>query len=244
MRFTTVRRVVPAALTTLVVATAVVAGAPAAGVAPRAVSEFCAQADVVLNGSLLSAGASDLRAAREKLDSVLDAKPPRKVKKAIKRIKQSIADADLEPSAKAVAALTGAAAVVTSYVARECGDPTGRGVSNARCPLTAEQVSAALGATVELTPGACQFFPPNGASPTALFVGGQGAFLCQGDYAAQLGYTEPIDGFGARAYVQRGSVARILVCGDSPFEVSAEVPGDQAASLDAAKELARLAADS
>jgi hypothetical protein len=243
VRFTTVRRLVPATVTTLVLATVSVTAGSAASAAPQAASEFCAHADLALDASILGASRSDLRAAREKLDSILEAKPPRKVTKALKRIKQSIARADLEPSAKAVAALTGAAAVVTSYVARECGDPTGRGASNAKCPLTAEQVSAALGATVELTPGACQFFPPNGASPTALFVG-QVSLMCQGDYAAQLGYTEPIDGFGERAYVQRGSVARILVCGDSPFEVSAEIPGDQAASLDAAKELAELAVDS
>jgi hypothetical protein len=211
------------------------------------VSEFCSQADLAFDASILGASRSDLKAAREKLDSILEAKPPRKVTKALKRIKKSIAGADLEPSAKAIAAVTGAAAVVASYVARECGEPggpAGTGASNARCPWTAEQVSAVLGATVEeAAPGACQFFPPNDSSPTALYVR-QIPLICQGDSAAEVGYTEPVDGFDEKAYLgQDGSGAQILVCTDPPIEVSAEIPGDEAASLAAAKELAELAVD-
>lgn len=122
--------------------------------------------------------------------------------------------------------------------------PAAGGTPN-RCPLSAEQVSSALGAVVEDV-GGCIFFPPDGSAPSAVFVR-QVQFACNDDFPSELGYAETYDGLGLRAYMKQESAdsALLLVCEEpQPFEISAEIPGDPAAALVAADALARLALES
>jgi hypothetical protein len=114
------------------------------------------------------------------------------------------------------------------------------GASDDRCPLTEDEVSEVLAATV-VDEGACTFFPPEDLLPSAGFVL-QLAFACDGDFPAEVGYEEPLEGLGVDAYVQRETVfgTQILVCEDRPFEVYADMPGDSEADFAAAEQLARL----
>jgi hypothetical protein len=123
-------------------------------------------------------------------------------------------------------------------------DAGSAGAAADRCPLSADQVSEALGAPVERDEASCTFFPADTFSPNATFVR-QSSVACDEGYPADLGYEESLDGFGTEAYAQRDTTAgvQILVCDDAPFEVVVDIVGDPEAALAAAEQLARLVLD-
>jgi len=109
------------------------------------------------------------------------------------------------------------------------------------CPLTAEEVTAALGATVENDGTGCSFYPPDeGTNPRAVLVR-LPPLACEDVEATGLAH-EPYDGLGVDAYLYSAPAvpARILVCTDAPFDLSTEIAGDEAASRAATEGLARL----
>jgi hypothetical protein len=122
------------------------------------------------------------------------------------------------------------------------GDDEGGAVvgDTTRCPLTAEQVGEVLGATVERDGDACTFYPPEAFSPRALFIPLRGA--CE-DLRMSDPRLESFQGLGVEAYAYSapGVPSRILVCGDAPFDISAEIPDEEERSVTAVEELARLA---
>jgi hypothetical protein len=114
-----------------------------------------------------------------------------------------------------------------------------------RCPLTAEQVSAALGAKVEGPDSACSFFPSKGLTPSAGYTM-QMTNFCAGDAAAtsmlvDMGYTEKLDGLGVPAHIgDRTSGVTVLVCrSGTPFELRVDVPAGKAKARKAAIALAK-----
>jgi hypothetical protein len=110
-----------------------------------------------------------------------------------------------------------------------------------RCPLSAEQVSAALGAPVDKDEPSCTFYPADDVLPNATFVR-QVAFACDGDLPAELGYEGKLDGLGVETFVQPdvATGTQILVCTDAPFEIVIDMGGDSGPEIEAAMELARL----
>ena len=95
-----------------------------------------------------------------------------------------------------------------------------------RCPLTAEQVTAAAGSPVKGPDSSCGFFPVDETKilPHALFVQ-QVAFACNGTMPAEIGYKEKIEGLGFTTYVaDMADGSHILVCrGNTPFEISVDL---------------------
>ena len=141
-------------------------------------------------------------------------------------------------------------------VAAACGDSgeggapaksgTGRSAAPAappnRCPLTAEQVTAAVGAPVTGPDTSCSFFPPPAAPaarPNAAFVL-QVSIACTGNVPAENGYKERLEGLGVQAYVaDMADGSWVLVCRErAPFEVRVDRAGVSAAR-EAATTLAR-----
>jgi hypothetical protein len=120
------------------------------------------------------------------------------------------------------------------------GASAGGGAFN-RCPLTAEQVSAAVGAPVKGPDTACGFFPVDDTKmlPNAFFVL-QVAFACNGNMPAEMGYTQRVEGFDVAAYVaDMANGTHVLVCrAGRPFEISVDV-ADDAKARTAATRLAR-----
>jgi len=110
-----------------------------------------------------------------------------------------------------------------------------------RCPLTAEQVSSAVGAQVKGPDSSCSFFPVDEAKllPSAAYVK-QVNFACSGNIPAQNGYSETLEGLGQPAYVaDRADGSWILVCrSGAPFEIRVDASGREAART-AATALAR-----
>lgn len=123
---------------------------------------------------------------------------------------------------------TGRGAAGTSEAATAASD---------RCPLTAEQVSAAVGAPVKGPDTACGFFPVDERIvPHALYVR-QVAIACDGDLPAEIGYTEKLDGLGVTAYVaDMADGTHVLVCRPGrPFEISVDLADDSKARIAAAR---------
>jgi hypothetical protein len=123
----------------------------------------------------------------------------------------------------------------------------GPGGSASGCPFTEEEVSGVLGVDVEGDTSAstsCTFFPPNSSSPRAIFVR-LPALACTEEYLEATGQEyEPYGELGVEAFATLNtSPASIIVCADNVFDINVEIPGNAAASLAAADELARLALD-
>lgn len=91
-----------------------------------------------------------------------------------------------------------------------------------RCPLTAEQVSAAVGAKVTGPNSACMFAPGDDLTlrPNVTFVR-QITFACNGTMPAEAGYKEQVPGLGAVVHIaDLGDGVHLLVCqGQTPFEL-------------------------
>ena len=114
------------------------------------------------------------------------------------------------------------------------GDSAG---ASAQCPLTAEEVSEALGETVEES--SCTFYPPNGASPNAIFVR-VGSAACSDEGREAMRFDQEYDGLDIEAYSSSEGRASLLVCTDAAFNVSVDIFDDEAAALAAADALARI----
>jgi hypothetical protein len=110
-----------------------------------------------------------------------------------------------------------------------------------RCPLTAEQVSAAVGAPINGPDVACMFYPDDDptVSPNVTFVR-QVSFACSGTMPAEVGYKEQVPGLGVAAHIADDAEGmRILVCqGQTPFEITVNA-ATPAVERDAAIALAR-----
>jgi len=110
---------------------------------------------------------------------------------------------------------------------------------NEVCPLTAEEVSTAIGATVT-EQGSCQFAPTGRSVFNNVSFAYQSASACTEENLRKAGYTEPgtqpgvgadgaVEGFGVDAYAHNLSLGLIvIVCdGDRPFELVLDgVDGD------------------
>jgi hypothetical protein len=110
-----------------------------------------------------------------------------------------------------------------------------------RCPLTAEQVSAAVGAQVKGPDSTCSFFPADedNVRPNAAYVP-QVSFACSGKTPAENDYSETLAGLEQPAYIaDRFDGTWILVCrSGAPFEIRVDLSGNEAARA-AATALAR-----
>lgn len=109
------------------------------------------------------------------------------------------------------------------------------------CPLTVEQVSEAVGATVELSEGVCLFQHPEDINPSVTFVR-QVPFACGDAVVSDPEFgMEPYDGLSVDAYASAPdlSVGTILVCTDPPFEIQVDLTASSG-ELDIAAELAEL----
>ena len=97
-----------------------------------------------------------------------------------------------------------------------------------RCPLTAEQVSAAVGTPVKEPDTACGFYPVDDAKllPNVTFVR-QNAIACRGSLPAESGYEDQVNGLGPTAYSNESADGLwLLVCqGSTPFEVRVDAQG-------------------
>jgi len=136
---------------------------------------------------------------------------------------------------------------------RDAGVPAGGGGSAgagsapaattvaADCPLTADEVGAAVGAEVTGPDSSCSFFPANEDKmlPSAAYVR-QVSFACSGNIPLENEYTETVDGLGAVTYVaDRADGSWLLVCrSGAPFEIRVDA-GNREAARAAATALAR-----
>lgn len=107
------------------------------------------------------------------------------------------------------------------------------------CPLTAEQVSGAVGAPVKGPDSSCSFFHETKLLPSAAFVN-QVAVACAENVPAEYGYTETIEGLGHVTHVgERADGVWLLVCrSGAPFEIRVDT-GDSKVARTAAIALAR-----
>ena len=179
---------------------------------------------------------TDAQVIRAQAARMKKAKPPKDVAKALAVIRAAAAGTRAADDRATV----NATSTISRYVGEQCAASSagsGSGSSSRRCPLTNEQVTAAIGRPLE-DAGSCSFFPPTGASPRVGFVR-PGATVCAGTNPAALGFSEPYDGLPVKAYVQRsGDIAALLVCTEDPFDLRVEVPGDGTAALAVARRLA------
>lgn len=109
-----------------------------------------------------------------------------------------------------------------------------------RCPLTVEQVTAAVGSPMKQPDSSCGFFPVNDKIvPRVVFVL-QLNFACNGTMPAEVGFKEKVDGLGVTAYVADwADGSHLLVCRENaPFDVSVDL-ADNVKSRAAAMTLAR-----
>ena len=110
-----------------------------------------------------------------------------------------------------------------------------------RCPLTAEQATAALGVPMKAPDSSCSFFPVEETKvrPDASFIL-QMAMACSGNVPGEVGYTDRVTELGPAAYVaERADGTWLLVCRDgAPFEVRVDIP-NRAAGRAATIALAR-----
>jgi hypothetical protein len=138
-------------------------------------------------------------------------------------------DAGAEDAATTVATGDGAEA-----------NASGDGTPGFDCPVSAEQASEILGVEMEKNEETC-FYSPVGASLPAAGFFGQLPEWCEGDFVTQSGYTEPVDGLGADAFLKTGGGAtvEIWVCAADPFVVFVDTGGsDTGPATDFAKALA------
>ena len=109
------------------------------------------------------------------------------------------------------------------------------------CPLTAEQVTAAVGPPVKGPDSSCSFFPVDETKiiPHAVFIL-QVDIACNGNLPAEIGYNEKVERLGVTAYVaDMADGSHLLVCrGNTPFEISVDLADDSKARA-AATTLAR-----
>ena len=118
--------------------------------------------------------------------------------------------------------------------------PAARTAPN-RCPLTAEQVSAAVGSPVKGPDSICAFVSADDTKimPRVLF-NLQADVACNETMRAEMGYKDKVDGLGPAAYA--GDLAdgtHLLVCrGKTPFEINVDL-ADSSRARAAAAELAR-----
>ena len=111
------------------------------------------------------------------------------------------------------------------------------------CPLSAEQVGAILGTTVERDDSTCTYGPASGGLPAAGFLA-QLPELCADGFPEQAGYTEPVAGLGVDAFLKVGgaATAEIWVCSPGAFTVYVDTGDSEPATGTAyAEELARAA---
>lgn len=110
------------------------------------------------------------------------------------------------------------------------------------CPLTAEQVSTTLRATVDKDEASCTFSPADDNNTPSASFNRQHAFICDAKYRADQGYDEKLDGLNVDAYAQPDTAigSMILVCAKQPFEVTVDMAGGSGPEVDAAKKLAAL----
>jgi hypothetical protein len=110
-----------------------------------------------------------------------------------------------------------------------------------RCPLTAAQVTAAVGSAVKPPDSSCGFFPAdeNKLLPRVLFVN-QSTAACTDAMLAEMGFKEKVDGLGVVGYVaDQGDGTHLLVCRqNAPFDLSVDL-ADNAKARAAAMTLAR-----
>ena len=118
--------------------------------------------------------------------------------------------------------------------------PAARTAPN-RCPLTAEQVTAAVGSPVKPPDSSCGFFPAdeNKLLPHVLFVI-QSNLACNAAMLTELGFKEKVDGLGVTAYVaDQADGTHILVCRENAtFDLSVDL-ADNVKARAAAMTLAR-----
>ncbi|MGD9903619.1 MAG: hypothetical protein AB7U83_09115 [Vicinamibacterales bacterium] len=109
-----------------------------------------------------------------------------------------------------------------------------------RCPLTAEQVSAAVGGAVDGPDSSCSFFAEDKALPNAAFVA-QAREACSEEMRREFDYADGVADLGHPAYVKDGGDGSwVLVCtGNAPFEIRVDVANDERARA-AAVALARV----
>jgi hypothetical protein len=126
-----------------------------------------------------------------------------------------------------------------SRVATTAPTPTTAPPDDKGCPLTAEDVSEAIGATFTETSTDCSFETGAGVFPSVDF-GYLGASTCTPESLRQEGYSDAVDGLGVDAYSMLYSLGvSLIVCnGDQPFGVI--VDGIQGDDLTAAVALAKL----
>ena len=102
---------------------------------------------------------------------------------------------------------------------------SGSGTPANRCPLTAEQVTSAVGAAVKGPDSACLFYPVDEAKlrPNVGYVQ-QVPFACSGTMPAEGGYKEKVEGLGPTAYIaELAQGTRVLVCRSAqPFEITVD----------------------
>jgi hypothetical protein len=229
-------RFVGAIASALAMGVVAILGNGGVGVAAAATdtADFCGAYDK------LQADPTNPKVIRKQLAKMASAKPPNNVKQAL-GVLTAAAAGDVSPTSdRAVKA----GSTLARYVAEQCfgsGSTPSAGTSgsvSSRCPLTVEQVSTAVGTQLE-DKGACTFFAVNDAWPNVIFVR-QVSFACDANIRSETGYTERLGGLGTTAYVQRETAEgpTILVCTKPPFEISVDIPTDQAAAFTAAQTLA------
>jgi len=132
-------------------------------------------------------------------------------------------------SSSAVAAVLAAVTVgfvhgQTSSSAGQTPPTTAATAAASRCPLTANQVSTALGTPVKGPDTVCGFESADGKSrPHVLFVRQFGG-MCGGSIPAEAGYKEQVPGLGLTTYIAKfPNGTRVLVCrGVTPFEITVD----------------------
>ncbi len=110
-----------------------------------------------------------------------------------------------------------------SGAAPDASAPTATAAPN-RCPLTAEQVSSALGTQLKGPDSTGSFESVDGKlRPHVLFVR-QVRFACSGTMPAENGLKEQVPGLGTTAYIaDETNGTRVLVCqGTTPFEITVD----------------------
>jgi hypothetical protein len=154
-------------------------------------------------------------------------------------------DDDATSSATTVAGAAGGTEPSVGPADDGGGVDDGSGGETFDCPVTAEQASEILGATVEKNEETCFFSPGGGtAIPAAGFFGQE---QCDDQFAEVLNYSDPYDGLDVDAWVRIDgqATAELLVCADPGFSVFVDtgtLSDDEAdAAIAMAKELAEAA---
>jgi hypothetical protein len=99
-------------------------------------------------------------------------------------------------------------------------DDGGSGRDGFSCPLSAEEVGDVLGASVDKDDTTCTYAPSGGELPSAGFMA-QLVDLCDQGFPEANGYTEPVGGIGADAFLKTdgAATAELWVCAPDAFLV-------------------------